>query len=321
VTGTGPVPLWLDHASIAVPDLPAAAEDLHEKLGLAATISPAAPERHSRVCLDRTYLEVAADAGRVGWQATMCFLRFADPDALRAHLDATNLSYTFGAWEGVDGTWDDVEVRSGGVHLPTLIRRTAPVDVARDWPPALSGSHRCGARSLVAVHLEVPSLDAAAEAFSRLVGTSLSSATAGAAVRVPLASGELVAAVGATSNHPDVKPLIPNALEAGLTALRTRGHYPINHLVVVRDELLDAHPDLAADVFETFAAAKNLYVEDLKAGRIDNPTDVDEVHRRVMEITGNPLPYGLEPNRAALEELIRHATTQAIEARNLSPDK
>jgi ABC-type nitrate/sulfonate/bicarbonate transport system substrate-binding protein len=127
-----------------------------------------------------------------------------------------------------------------------------------------------------------------------------------------LASGELVAAVGATSNHPDVKPLIPNALEAGLTALRTRGHYPINHLVVVRDELLDAHPDLAADVFETFAAAKNLYVEDLKAGRIDNPTDVDEVHRRVMEITGNPLPYGLEPNRAALEELIRHATTQAI---------
>jgi len=197
VTGTGPVPLWLDHASIAVPDLPAAAEDLHEKLGLAATISPAAPERHSRVCLDRTYLEVAADAGRVGWQATMCFLRFADPDALRAHLDATNLSYTFGAWEGVDGTWDDVEVRSGGVHLPTLIRRTAPVDVARDWPPALSGSHRCGARSLVAVHLEVPSLDAAAEAFSRLVGTSLSSATAGAAVRVPLASGELVLREGA----------------------------------------------------------------------------------------------------------------------------
>ena len=32
-----------------------------------------------------------------------------------------------------------------------------------------------------------------------------------------------------TSKSPDVKPLIPNALEAGLAALRQRGHYPINH--------------------------------------------------------------------------------------------
>lgn len=127
-----------------------------------------------------------------------------------------------------------------------------------------------------------------------------------------LASGELVAAVGVSIDHPDVEPLIPNALEAGLQALKTRGHYPINHLVVVRDELLDAYPDLAADAFETFAAAKNLYVEKLKAGKIDNPTEVDEVHRRVMEITGNPLPYGIEPNRPTLEELVRHATTQKI---------
>jgi len=135
-----------------------------------------------------------------------------------------------------------------------------------------------------------------------------------------LASGELVAAIGVPSNHPDIKPLIPNALEAGLTALKTRGHYPINHLVVVRDELLEAHPDLAADIFEAFAASKNLYVEDLKAGRIDKPTEVDEVQRRVMEITGNPLPYGIEPNRSVLEELVRHATTQRIITRPVDVD-
>jgi 4,5-dihydroxyphthalate decarboxylase len=136
-----------------------------------------------------------------------------------------------------------------------------------------------------------------------------------------LASGELAAVVGITSaDHPDVKPLIPDALEAGLAALRTRGHYPINHLVVVRDELLDAHPDLAADVFETFAAAKSLYVEKLKAGEIGKPTEADEVHRRVMEITGNPLPYGIEPNRAVIEELIRHATAQKIVTRPVTVD-
>ncbi len=127
-----------------------------------------------------------------------------------------------------------------------------------------------------------------------------------------LASGELAAAVGIDVDHPDVKPLIPNALEAGLAALRRRGHYPINHLVVVRDDLLAEHPEIATETFEAFAEAKRLYVDKLKAGAIENPTKADEVHRRVMEITGDPLPYGIEPNRKVLEELIGHAVTQKI---------
>ncbi len=109
-----------------------------------------------------------------------------------------------------------------------------------------------------------------------------------------------------------MKPLIPNALEAGLAALRQRGHYPINHTVVMKDALIAAHPDLVADVFDAFARAKRRYVEDLKAGRVEKPTEADAVHRRVIEITGDPLPYGIAPNRNVLEELIRHALTQGI---------
>src|SRR5437660_2174703 len=93
-----------------------------------------------------------------------------------------------------------------------------------------------------------------------------------------LASGELAAAIGVEANAPDVKPLIPDALEAGLTALRQRGHYPINHTVVIKDELIAAHRDLAADVFDAFARAKRRYVEDLKAGKIEKPTEADAVH-------------------------------------------
>ena len=136
-----------------------------------------------------------------------------------------------------------------------------------------------------------------------------------------LASGELAAAIGIEANHPDVKPLIPNALEAGLAALRKRGHYPINHTVVVKDDLLAAHPGLAADVFDTFNEAKRRYVERLKAGQIEKPTDVDELHRRVMDITGDPLPYGIEPNRKVLDELIGHALTQGIITRRVGVDE
>src|SRR5688500_14224583 len=54
-----------------------------------------------------------------------------------------------------------------------------------------------------------------------------------------VASGELVAAVGVEMKHPDVQPLIPNAQEAGFEALRRSGHYPINHAIVVKDDILN----------------------------------------------------------------------------------
>ena len=127
-----------------------------------------------------------------------------------------------------------------------------------------------------------------------------------------LIAGEIVAAIGVEVDHPDVRPLIPDAFEAGVRALRERGDYPINHVIVVKDALLAAHPDLAADVFGAFAEAKRRYVERLATGRIEQPTAIDELHRRVMEITGDPLPYGIEPNRAVVEQLIVHAVDQRI---------
>jgi 4,5-dihydroxyphthalate decarboxylase len=127
-----------------------------------------------------------------------------------------------------------------------------------------------------------------------------------------VASGELAAAIGIEVDSPDVKPLIPDAQEAGLEALRRRGHYPINHTVVVKDDLLAARRDLAVDVFNAFAEAKRLYVERLKAGAIEKPTEIDRLHQRVMAIAGDPLPYGIAPNRAVLEELIRHSLSQGI---------
>jgi 4,5-dihydroxyphthalate decarboxylase len=136
-----------------------------------------------------------------------------------------------------------------------------------------------------------------------------------------LASGELAAAIGVEATSPDVKPLIPNALDAGLAALRRTGHYPINHLVVIKDELIASHPDLAADVFDAFAQAKRVYIERLKGGQIEKPTEVDEVHKRVMAITGDPLPYGIAPNRKVIDGLIGHALTQGIITKPVTADE
>ena len=136
-----------------------------------------------------------------------------------------------------------------------------------------------------------------------------------------LISGELAAAIGVEVDHPDVKPLVPNAFEAGLQALRERGHYPINHLVVIKDELLERNPELAGDVFNAFVEAKRHYLQRLNGGGIENPTGADKVHRRVADIIRDPLPYGIEPNRSVLNELIQHALTQRIIKERVSVDE
>lgn len=128
-----------------------------------------------------------------------------------------------------------------------------------------------------------------------------------------LLGGELAAVIGADVDHPDVEPLITEPQEAGFRALADRGLYPINHLVVVKDDVLQAHPEAAGAIFEAFARSKELYVEQLRTGGIADPTATDRMYQRVMDVTGaDPLPYGIEPNRPVLESLIGHAVAQGI---------
>lgn len=126
-----------------------------------------------------------------------------------------------------------------------------------------------------------------------------------------LLAGELDAVVGAGITHPEVVTQIANPDDAAADVLRQRGVFPINHLVVVRDELLAHHPDLASILFADFTEAKRHYVDRLRNGP-DNSRQ-DQILARAMQITGaDPLPYGIEANRATLQELIDNAMNQHI---------
>ena len=133
-----------------------------------------------------------------------------------------------------------------------------------------------------------------------------------------VASGALAGAVGTSFEGPGVAPVVPDAFAAGVAALKGRGFYPINHLVVVKDEVLEAHPGLALQLFEAFADSKRRYVEALKAGQIAEPTAADRVHLAALEVMDDPLPYGLGPNRKMLDELMGHAVTQGIVPRAMA---
>ena len=133
-----------------------------------------------------------------------------------------------------------------------------------------------------------------------------------------IVAGEISAAVGVQVDSPDVKPLIPNAAEAGLTALRESGIFPINHTIVVKDELLAAHPELAADLFHAFVEAKRPYVQALANETIAAPSKDDQIFKRVMDCCGDPLPYGIAPNRRVLETIVQYAVEQQIIGRPIA---
>jgi 4,5-dihydroxyphthalate decarboxylase len=141
---------------------------------------------------------------------------------------------------------------------------------------------------------------------------------AGKTMEELLTTGEIPAAIGMQIDSPDVQPLIPNAREAGFASLSARGLYPINHTVVIKNDVLDANPDLARDLFDALNEAKRIYVRRLKEGRLEG---ADPIHPRVMEMIGDPLPYGIEPNRKMLEAIIQYSVEQGILSKPVPVDE
>ena len=108
-------------------------------------------------------------------------------------------------------------------------------------------------------------------------------------------------------------PLVETAEADALRALEERGLWPVNHLVVVRDELLAADPGLAPALVDAFERAKAVYLEG---------GELQPLHEQVRRITGgDPLPFGLDANRAVLEELLDHAFAQRILRRRPAVDE
>jgi 4,5-dihydroxyphthalate decarboxylase len=142
----------------------------------------------------------------------------------------------------------------------------------------------------------------------------------GADLAEMLINGEIDAVIGVEVDHPDVAPLIGDPEEAAITALRQRGFYPINHLVVVKDAVLQRYPEVASAVYCAFTEAKQRYVAQLRDGAAAG--DTDRMYSRVLHTTGaDPLPYGVEPNRAMLEQLMEYAMDQRILKRPVDIDE
>ncbi len=136
-----------------------------------------------------------------------------------------------------------------------------------------------------------------------------------------LLDGKLAAAVNIKTDHPDIQSVIADPQEAGISAFQRNGHYPINHLVVIRDEILEKYPDVAVSIFNAFAESKRIYMEQLLGGKLEEPTAIDRLYLRLHEMGADPLPYGIEPNMGMLDYLFKTAASQHILREPVELDK
>jgi 4,5-dihydroxyphthalate decarboxylase len=127
-----------------------------------------------------------------------------------------------------------------------------------------------------------------------------------------LAEGEIAAGIGVGQvDSEDVKPLISDGRNAAVQYFKDKGVYPINHTIVVKDEILAANPWLAEELFNTFKAAKGSYITKLDAG-VDL-SDADQgIVKNGKDVAGDPLPYGLAANKATMEAIIQACVDQKV---------
>lgn len=119
------------------------------------------------------------------------------------------------------------------------------------------------------------------------------------------------------TNYPD---LFPNAVELEAEYYARTGIYPMHGTIVVKDAVLAEHPWVARSLYDAFAKAKADYLVKLASGEATVATA--DKHRAIRKIVGpDPLPYGIEENRATIEALEKTAFDQGLTPRRMSMDE
>jgi len=109
-----------------------------------------------------------------------------------------------------------------------------------------------------------------------------------------------------------LRHLIPSVYDAERAYHAETGIYPISHCVVIREDVLQAHPALPHALFEAYTASKQqAYTRRLGATMV--PWGKQHWAEMFERFGGDPLPYGLTAdNRRVIEKLIDYLADQQL---------
>jgi 4,5-dihydroxyphthalate decarboxylase len=126
------------------------------------------------------------------------------------------------------------------------------------------------------------------------------------------------------AGDPNVARMFPDYRAAERAYFRKTGLFPIMHLVVVRQKLVDENPWLPSSLFKAFVAAKDRAVHKLSefgSNYATLPWLAAEV-QETRELMGDDYwPYGIEPNRKTIEAMARYSYEHGLSARLMHVDE
>ncbi|MHC4952153.1 MAG: ABC transporter substrate-binding protein [Planctomycetota bacterium] len=99
------------------------------------------------------------------------------------------------------------------------------------------------------------------------------------------------------------------------------GIFPIMHAVAIRKDFIAAHPGFPKLVFNAYSQAKKLMYEHMRKlawATISLPWVGQELEETRKLMGDNFWPYGIEPNRKALEALFQYSYEQGLAAKKLT---
>ena len=98
------------------------------------------------------------------------------------------------------------------------------------------------------------------------------------------------------------------------------GIFPIMHAVAIRKDLVKQHPWLPESVFNAYSAAKTMAYQKMSKNWFFEtlPWFAQEMESTRQLMGENFFPYGIEPNRKALETLFRYSYEQGLAKRELT---
>lgn len=100
--------------------------------------------------------------------------------------------------------------------------------------------------------------------------------------------------------------------------------FPIMHVIVIRQDVLDEHPWVAMNLFTAFERAKQRSLERIHertASRFPIPWIAEHAARVTQQFKQDPFSYGIEPNRVTLENFISWAHEQHVASRPMTVDE
>jgi 4,5-dihydroxyphthalate decarboxylase len=152
----------------------------------------------------------------------------------------------------------------------------------------------------------------------------------GKSLSAMLASGEIDAIFSArppscfVKGAPNVGRLFADTRAVEQAYYKKTGIFPLMHAVGIRNALVEQHPWLAGALFKAYAQAKDIAIGDLQklaAFSVALPW-VEAEYRATQAVLGPDIwPYGLEPNRKAIDTLCRYLFEQGFTKRRMQVDE